>query len=149
MSLLVSKQTSPGVYSNFSIDGAQTSPLTTIHHGRNGHTEELKLYLGREAGNTSTFTNVCVTPVTSGAADIGDPSGPGTTGWGVKVMIDPGHEPTEAEWDTVDYGLAAGPFADISTDRKLPFWFRIESPRGIIVQNKTNISLLITFTETP
>ena len=148
MSLLVSKQTNPGIYSDFSVDGAQTSPLTTIHHGRNGHTEELKLYLGREAGNTSTFTNVCVTPVTSGVADIGSGVNPGTTGWGVKVIIDPGHEPTEAEWDAIDYGAFAE-FANISTDTKLPFWFRIESPRGIIVQNKTNISLLVTFTETP
>ena len=60
MSLLVYEQTSPGVYNDFSIEGAHTDPITTIHHGRNGDTFELELYVGRESGNTSDFTNVKV-----------------------------------------------------------------------------------------
>ena len=151
MSLLVYEQTSPGVYTAFSIDGRHTEPITTVHHGRNGDTFERELFVGRESGNTSAFTNVRVVPQSlTEDADIGSGSDPGTTGWGVKIMLDPGHEPTETEWDATDYGttilLDNIPYPG---DPKLPFWFRIESPRGIDIQNKKNIALLLLFTETP
>ena len=149
MSLLVYEQTSPGVYAAFSVGGVHTDPLTTVHHGRNGDTFERELFVGRESGNTSTFTNVRIVPSSlTSESDIGSGENPGDTGWGVKIMNDPGHEPTESEWDATDYGDAID-FSDISTDDKQGFWFRIESPRGIDIQNKKNITLLITFVETP
>jgi hypothetical protein len=149
MSLLVYEQTSPGVYVAFSISGTHTDPITTVHHGRNGDTFERKLYVGRESGNANTFTNVRVKPDSLTAEDdIGSGSNPGSTGWGIKVMVDPGHDPTEAEWDATDYGDTIR-LSDISSDAKLPFWLRIESPRGISIQNKKNITLLLMFTETP
>lgn len=151
MSLSIYEQTSPGVYNDFSIEGAHTDPITTIHHGRNGDTFELKLYVGRESGNTSDFTNVKVeaTSLTT-ELDIGTGSTPGDTGWGVKLMVDPGHDPTESEWDATDYGNTIE-LVDISDpdDSKLPFWYRIESPRGVEIKNKKNIALLVMFTETP
>lgn len=149
MSLLVYEQTSPGVYSDFSIDGEHTDPITTVHHGRNGDTFERELYVGRPTGNTSDFTNVRIKADSLTIDDdIGSGSSPGTTGWGVKLMVDPGHDPTESEWDATDYGSTIS-LANISTDAKLPFWFRIESPRGVSIQNKKNIALLVLFTETP
>jgi hypothetical protein len=149
MSLVAYEQTSPGVYAAFSVGGTHTDPLTTVHHGRNGDTFERELFVGREAGNTSTFTNVRVKPDSLTADDdIGTGPNPGSTGWGVKIMVDPGHEPTESEWDATDYGSTIE-LADITGDEKLPFWFRIESPRGISIQNKKNITLLLMFTETP
>jgi hypothetical protein len=148
MSLLVYEQTSPGVYAAFSVDGVHTDPLTTVHHGRNGDTFERQLYVGRETGNSSTFTNIRIKPDSLTSDNDIDPDGADPTGWGVKLMVDPGHDPTEAEWDEVDYGDTID-IADISTDAKLPFWFRIESPRGASIQNKKNITLFIMFTETP
>ena len=149
MSLLVYEQTSPGVYVAHSTEGTHTNPLTTIHHGRNGDTFEKKRYVGRESGNTSTFTNVKVEAVSlTSESDIGSGSNPGTTGWGVKLMVDSGHSPTENEWDAIDYGDTIE-LDDISSDSKLPFWFRIESPRGVSIKNKKNIALLVMFTETP
>jgi hypothetical protein len=149
MSLLVFEQTSPGVYTPFSVDGVHTNPITTVHHGRNGDTFEVKLYVGRETGNTSTFTNVRVKPDSLTADDdIGSGSNPGSTGWGVKIMVDPGHDPIESEWDTTDYGDTIE-LSDITNDAKQPIWFRIESPRGIDIQNKKNITLFLMFTETP
>jgi hypothetical protein len=148
MSLLVYEQTSPGVYAAFSVGGTHTDPITTVHHGRNGDTFEEQLYLGRESGNTSTFTNVQIEAISAGVDDIGSGSNPGATGWGIKLMVDPGHDPTETEWDATNYGDAID-LADISTDAKLPFWLRIESPRGVSIQNKKNISLYLMFTETP
>ncbi len=150
MSLLVFKQTSPGIYSAFSMDGVYTNPITTVHHGRNGDTFEQQLYIGREIGNASSFTNVRIKPISSinTAVYVGSENSPGTSGWGVKIMVDPGHEPTESEWDMTNYGSTID-LANISTDTKLPFWFRIESPRGIAIQNKKDIALLLMFTETP
>jgi len=147
MSLLVYEQTSPGVYSAFSVDGVHTNPITTVHHGRNGNTFEKKLYLGRETGNTHSFTNVRIKPSSlTSDSDIGSGSNPGSTGWGVKIMVDPGYDPTEDDWDATYYGTTID-MSDISNDAKLPFWFRIESPRGISIQNKKNITLLLMFTE--
>ncbi len=149
MSLLIYEQTSPGVYAEFSVDGAHTDPLTTVHHGRNGDTFERELYLGRPSGNSSDFTNVRIKADSlTEDSDIGSGSSPGDSGWGVKLMVDPGHDPTESEWDATDYGSTID-FEDIDSDNKQPFWFRIESPRGISIQNKKNIALLILLTETP
>jgi hypothetical protein len=149
MSLLVYEQTSPGVYAAFSVGGSHTDPITTVHHGRNGDTFERQLYVGRVSGNSSDFTNVQVKPDSlNSELDIGSGSNPGDSGWGVKIMVDPGHDPTESEWTATDYGTTII-LDDISTDIKLPFWFRIESPRGIDIQNKKNITLYLMFTETP
>jgi hypothetical protein len=142
MSLLVYEQTAPGVYSAFSTGGTHTNPVSTIHHGRNGD-------IGREIGNSSTFTNIRIEPVSLTIDDdIGSGSSPGSTGWGVKLMVDNGHDPTESEWDATDYGNTID-IDDISSDTKQAFWFRIESPRGISIQNKKNIALTLMFTETP
>ena len=149
MGLVAYEEVSVGVYTAYSIDGLQTNPLTTVHHGRNGDTFETQLYAGRESGDSSTYTNVRVKPDSLTLdADIGSGSTPGTSGWGVKLMVDPGHTPTESEWDATDYGTTID-LANISDDSKLPFWFRIESPRGEDVKNKTNIALYLMYTETP
>ena len=146
MSLFVYNLVSPGVYAAISVDNDQTNPITTVHHGRNGDIFETKLFLGREDEDTHTYSNIQLTPVTLNSDQDIDPGSPGT-GWGVKVLLDTGHDPVESEWSVVNYG-AAIIFADITTDAKIPFWYRIESPRNISIQNKRNIALRVTFTET-
>ena len=146
MTLRIYEQTSPGVYEAFSVDQAQTNPISTVHNGRNGDIFEMKLYVGRVVGSTHTYERIQVKPVSRTEANDIDPTGENPTGWGVKLMVDEGHDPTEAEWDATDYGVAID-IDDIDGDEKLPFWYRIESPRGIRVSNKHNIALLIVFTE--
>lgn len=146
MTLVVFQETEPSVFEEISYDGDMSNPITTTHNGQLAETFEKKLYVGRPVGNVSTFTNISLQPVSSGTQDI-DPDGDEPTGWGVKIMNDPGRTPTETDWAVVDYGDPID-ITDISTDSKIPFWFRIESPRGISIQNKTNISLELTYTET-
>ena len=148
MTLRIYEQTSPGVYSDFSIDGDFSNPLTTTHDGKTGSTLEMKLYVGRASGSTSSYERIQVKPVSLTSDNDIDPTGPSQTGWGVKVMADPGHTPTETEWSEVDYGAAVD-IADISDNSKLPFWYRIESPAGIRAGNKKNIALVVMFTEVP
>lgn len=145
MSLRVFEQTSPGVYEEFSINDAFDNPITTVHHGKNGDTFERKLYIGRTIGDEHSYADIVITPVSKTEDDdIGSGANIGATGWGVKIMLDEGHTPSESEWDATYYGTSIST-EDIATDVRIPFWFRIESPTGISVGNKRNISLLVTF----
>lgn len=150
MVLVVFQETSPSVYEEISYDGDFSNPITTVHNGQLAETYEKKLYIGRPDGNTSIFTNITLTPDSSGTQDI-DPDGIDPSGWGVKILIDPGHDPTETDWAGVDYGgpITEEDIGDITTDAKVAFWFRVQSPRGISIQNKTNIFLTLVYTETP
>jgi len=148
MTLAIYEQTSPAVYAAFSSGGTFTNPVTTKHHGRDGDVEEVQLYV--RSNNANTYTNIEVVAYTTDSADdIGTGSNPGATGWGVKMMADPGHEPTEDEWTATDYGANVD-ITDISSSSTyIPFWVRIESPAAIRVTNKNNISLRLDYTDTP
>lgn len=145
MALNIYSETSIGVYLEHSVNGEMSSPISSVHHGRNGDTYEFELFV--RADNSNDYTLVQVTPISSGD-DIGSGSNPGTTGWGVKLLVG-ASEPTETQWAQVDYGETID-LADISGDTNiyLPFWYRIESPRGESVQNKISIQLELTYTET-
>lgn len=148
MALGVYRQVSVGVYEEYSTDGDQTNPIASVHHGRNGTTEEKKLYV--RADDAHTYTNIQVAPEsTSSDDDIGSGSNPGATGWGAKLLLDTGSDPTESDWEAVDYGAAIN-ISDISdSSTYIPFWFRLESPRNIRIGNKTNIVLSLYYKDTP
>ena len=147
MSLGLYEQISAGVYKAYSSAGTFTNPIITKHNGRNSDIEEKQLYI--RANNSNSYTNITIVAYTSDSADdIGSGSNPGSTGWGVKLMNDPGHEPTEDEWTSTDYGASITISNISSSSVYLPFWFRIESPASIRVTNKTNIKLRIQYTET-
>ena len=135
-------------YIKHSEDGTQTDPIATVHHGRDGDTFNKKLFI--KSNNTNTYTNIQIKATSSDGLDIGSGITPGTTGWGVKLMEDPGHDPTELEWDATDYGTTISFTGETITDTTtvLPFWFRVESPRGQSIRNKTGISLVLMFVET-
>ena len=145
MSLCIYEQTSPGVYAAFSVDGEFTNPITTVHNGQTGDTFELELFV--RADDTNSYTNIQVKALST-EEDIGSGSSPGDTGWGIKLLVDPGYTPAEEDWDAVSYGTAIG-IADIvsSSTTYRAFYLRIESPRSISVKNKQNISLYILSTE--
>jgi hypothetical protein len=137
-----------GTYTEHSYDTAMTNPITTVHHGRDGTVTEKKLYV--KSDNSSTYTLINVIPITlSSSNDIGLGSDAGNTGWGVKVMADPGRTPTENDWAQVEYGASVSIASIGSSSEVRGFYFRIESPRGIPVGNKTNISLQLQYLEIP
>jgi hypothetical protein len=147
MALGIYTETSPSVYEQHSESGAQTNPVTTVHHGRSGDTFEKKLYV--RADNSNTYTNIQVQPQSKTEDDdIGSGSSRGSSGWGVKLIAQD-DEPTEVDWEAADYGAAVD-ITDISDNSTyVPFWYRIESPSGLSVENKDNIALVILCTETP
>jgi hypothetical protein len=149
MPLGIYEKVAEGRYVAYSTNGDQTNPITTVHHGRNGDTFERRLFL--KADNNHVYTNISVKPISKTSDDdIGLGGNPGTSGWGVKVMADPNHTPTEKDWDSVEYGVSVdyGEGVSISdTNTVIPFWFRIESPRGINVTNKENIALQLLYTD--
>jgi len=146
---------SPGSYEVISEDGALTNPVTSTHDGKVGETTEMKLYVGGD-DNTKTYTNIRVSAMSTAGALVeiasvdhaAGGSGRGTSGWGVKLLVDPGYDPKESDW-AINYGMTID-IADITASAattKRPFWFRIESPAGIRVENKTSISLILQFVE--
>lgn len=137
-------------YVAYSNDGDQTNPVTTSHDGRNGDTFEIQLYL--KSDDSHTYTNISIKPISKTSDDdIGLGSNSGTSGWGVKLLENPSHTPTENDWDSVEYGEQidyASSVSIASNTTIIPFWYRIESPRGINVQNKNNIALQLLYTDT-
>ncbi len=74
------------------------------------------------------------------------------TGWGVKLSAG-ATQPTEAQWETIDYGntislsdLGSALASDTTT--YLPFWVRVECPAGIMPTIKENIAIDISYTKT-
>jgi hypothetical protein len=152
MALGIYRLVSPGVYEKHSEDGSASNPITTKHHGRNGDIFELKRFV--RADDDHTYTNIQVAAQSLDADDdIGEGSNPGNTGWGVKLLLDTGSDPTETDWDAVNYGDPIDIVADdesISDDSTyIAFWYRIESPPGEDVKTKTNVGLYLYYTDTP
>lgn len=152
--LHVYELTSPGGYEAISEDGALSNPVTTTHDGKTGEITEMKLYVGRD--NVSSYSNIRVS-ATSTAGDLVEiysagGASRGTSGWGVKLWppgpVDPGYDPREKDWDDTKYGTTIE-IADIDSSIKRSFWYKIESPAGIRVENKTSISLILQFVEAP
>ena len=147
MSLGVYKINDLGAYEQYSEDSAMTNPITTVHHGRDGDTFEKQHYI--IASDEHTYTNIQIKAVSiTSDDDIGLGSNSGTSGWGVKLTTQD-YNPTETDWDAVEYGVATD-IANIAASTTIrPFWLRIESPRGISIGNKENIKLLLFYTDTP
>lgn len=138
----------PSTYARHSEDGAASDPITTKHHGRNGDTYELKRYV--RADDAHTYTNIQVkAEMVTGNDDIGSGPNPAASGWGVKLLADTGSDPTENDWDAVNYGAAVD-ISDISDSNTYrAFWYRIESPPGEDIETKDNIGLYLYYTDTP
>lgn len=149
MPLGVYEKVAEGRYVEYSTNGDQTRPITTVHHGRNGNTFEMKLFL--KADDDHEYENISIKPTTKTSDDdIGLGSNTGTSGWGVKVMADPGYAPTENDWDAIEYGTALDfPSTTVisGSGTVLPFWYKIVSPRGINIGTKNNIALKLLYTD--
>ena len=144
------------VYVRHSQDGLFTAPIVIVHHGRVGDTETKKLYI--RATDANTYSKISIVPVSS-TDDISETPGEiGDSGWGIKLLIDPGYTPVALEWDAIGYGLPIGYVANaqdrdwavngiVNNETVLGFWMRIECPMNVSVQNKTSISLRLIYTE--
>jgi len=151
MALHVYEKTGPATYVQISEADAETNPLTSTHHGRDGDTFEQRFYVRSDnIARTDTNIQVLVDDGTAGAwVDI-DPGLGGASGWGIKLMseLPADRDATEEDWAAINYGDPVD-IPDIILDNTtyVTFWYRVESPRAIDIGNKKNIELYIAYTE--
>jgi hypothetical protein len=148
MSLDIYREVSTGVYTVYGQDGVDDGylPIITTHDGVLGETVETKLFV-RNDDLTEYYEDITVTPISKTVPDdtIGTASG-----HGVKLNLG-NTQPTEAEWEAIDYGdpislsdIGAAGSGDIST--YIAFWYRVEVPAGAPADNKENIILRLSYT---
>ena len=148
MALDIYREVSTGTYALYGRYGVDDGllPVITTHDGVLGEIVEIKLFV-RNDDSTEYYTNIVVTPVSKTVPDdtIGTASGHG-------VKLSAGStQPTEAEWEAIDYGDAIT-LSDIGSlgagddSTYLGFWYRVEVPAGTPADNKENIVLRLSYT---
>lgn len=125
----------------FSTDGTFSNAMRHSIDGRTGGTVE-QLYYLRNDDDTKTYSSISMIPVSNPAKDI--VSGP--NGYSVKLSSG-STQPTARQWENINPANTIT-FADLSdTTTYLPFWVRIDVPRGAPVDTITNSVFRITSTE--
>lgn len=119
--------------------------IETTHDCELGETQELQLFL-RNDDNSLYFTDISIRA--ESLTSLNDVIGV-ETGWGVKLYSG-ATQPTEAEWEIIDYGNSIsmtdiGATSSPDTTTYLPLWFRIECPAGITPTIKENIALHVEY----
>jgi len=150
MSLEVYFRDSNGLMSLATTGTDLSNPITTTHDGKDGDDVPIVLYL-RNNESARWYSNIRITPV-----DLVDANPYGDvvyseTGWGVKLSKG-GTEPTEAEWENIEWGSAIsmdniGSDGVGDTSTYYPFWYLISCPPNTNAQNKTDIILRVEATE--
>jgi len=124
----------------YSQSKTMTNPMRHGFDGRVGRTAETKYYLRNDSASYS-YSSIQIDPVDESGMDITDSNG---FSWKLSAGDT---QPTSAEWDAITAGVAISMSAisDIST--YLPFWFRIEVPRGASVASYNDVILRVTAEE--
>ena len=150
MALKVYFRDSDGLLSEATNGTDLANPITTTHDGKDGDEKAIILYL-RNDDNTLWYSNIKITPLDLVDANPYGDVGYDETGWGVKLNKG-GSEPTEAEWDDIDWGyhidldnIGSDGIGDSTT--YYPFWYLISCPPNTNAENKTDIVLKVEFTE--
>jgi hypothetical protein len=125
---------SPNPDADYSSDASYSNPLAFSVDGQTGAVITRKLYLRNDDG-AMYYTGITLTPVVDSGLDIVSGATEGFT-W---KLIAGDTEPTEIQWASVDPAAPIS-LADIGSSGNgdtvtyLPFWLRIELPRGVDVQ---------------
>ena len=150
MSLGVYFKDSGGSYSLATTGTDLTNPVTTTHDGKDGDIQTICLYI-RNDDSSKWYSNIRITPVDLEDANPYGDVAYSETGWGVKLN-EGGTEPTESEWDDIDWGEYVN-MDDIGSDSVgddatyYPFWYLISCPPNTNAQNKTDVVLKVEYTE--
>jgi hypothetical protein len=126
----------------YSQGATMTNPLRLGFNGREAGISEVRYYL-RNDDATYDYTSITIQPIDQSGRDITD----GTNDFAWKLSAG-NTQPTSDEWDAITPGAAISmsDITDIST--YLPFWLRIEIPRGASVMSYDDAVLRIAATET-
>jgi hypothetical protein len=132
-----------GISDSYSQDGAMTNSFRQAFDGRTGQTRETKLYI-RNDNASNTYTGITITPVSLSGRNIVD----GTDGYSWKLSAGD-TQPTFDGWRAVTEGSAISMGAIDDTTTYLPFWVRIEVPRGAPVETIEGVVLRVAASEGP
>lgn len=143
MSLNIYESANPSSY--YSVDGTFAHPFSESLNGRTGDTIQKRLYV-RNNDDTLWYSAVTVQPI-----DGGDDLVNSSTGYNWKLYAGD-TQPLDAQWAGVVAGtsislsnIGSASAGDIST--YLPFWVRIQIPRGASVASYQSVVLRISATE--
>jgi len=122
--------------------GSMLNSFREAFDGRVGEVKEVKLYL-RNDDNTKTYSTVQLSVINSlGGRDLAD----GTDGYSCKLRAGE-IQPSYDEWRSIDHAniITMSDILDIVT--YLPFWVRIEIPKGAPVGSHENMVFRVTANE--
>jgi hypothetical protein len=126
----------------YSQDGLMSNPLRLGFNARLASTSEAKYYLRNDNSNFN-YSDIQIQPVDHTGSHLVD----GTNDFSWKLSAGD-TQPTADEWDNITAGAAIS-MSDISdTSTYLPFWLKIEIPRGASVKSYRNVVLRIFGEET-
>lgn len=150
MSLKIYHKDSGGSWVETTQDDDLTNPIHTIHDGKNGDTKVVSLAIHNDGSTSLWYSDVAV--VAEDLVDSGsmDDTIYEETGWGIKLSSE-ASEPTEAEWDDIDWGNQID-IVDIGSDSGadlsyFPFWCLITCPPNTDAQNKQDLVIKTLYTE--
>jgi len=151
MSLKLYYQNSVGAYVEVTQNDDFTTPIQTIHDGKNGDIKTVELYLHNDGSSTLWYSNIQILAEDLVKTNSYDDIYYTETGWGVKLSQG-GTEPTETEWNDIEWGdpismsnIGSNSLADVAT--YYPFWYLITCPPNTNAQNKQDIVLKVLYTE--
>jgi len=126
---------------SFSQEGDMSNPLREAFDGSIGGTKETKYYL-RNDDSLYNYSGITMTPLETQGRSITD----GTDGYGWKLRVGD-TQPTQDEWDLLSYGntITFDDISDIAT--YLPFWIKIDIPRGAVIESHEDVILRVNATE--
>jgi hypothetical protein len=114
-----------------------TEPLRLGFDGREGGVSEVRRYV-RNNDAAYTYSGIQVQPVDQSGRDITD----GTNGFSWKLS-EGNTQPSSDEWSAITAGAAISLSNITDTSTYLPFWLRIEIPRGATVHSYDDVILRI------
>lgn len=130
-----------GISSAYSQDGAMTNTFRQAFDGKTGQVRETRLYL-RNDDATKIYTGIVISSVSVSGRNIID----GTDGYSWKLSAGD-TQPTADGWRAVSEGNSISMSAISDTTTYLPFWLRIEVPRGAPVETIDGVVLNIVASE--
>lgn len=130
----------PVAEAEFSQDGLNTNPIRYAVDGRLGGVFERLYYVGNDENTNFTDITMSITP--NPAFDIVN----GDDGYSIKLKAG-STQPTEQEWAVISPGNEIT-LDDVPDDVTfVPFWLRIEVPKGAPVDTIVNTQLTISAVE--
>lgn len=149
MALLIYIKNDDDTFTAVSTSDDLSSPITTVHDGKNGDTRTVCLYL-RNDDSAKWYSNIIVRPIDI-SGDLYEDVSYDETGWGVRVN-EGGTEPSPSEWSDIDWGdpidmdnIGSDSLGDTTT--YYPFWYMVTCPPNSDAQNKEDICLRVEYTE--